>query len=216
MALALYMHPLSSFCHKVLIALYENEVPFEPRVVDLGDAAQRAALAALWPFAKFPVLRDEARDRTIPESTIIIEYLSQHHPGKVELIPLDPDLARETRARDRFFDVYLHEPLQKVIVDRIRPEGSRDPYGVEQARGTIETALGLLERDMAEREWATGESFGLADCAAAPPLYYIHNHVRPFADSHPRVASYLERLQRRPSYARVLREAAPYLHMVPK
>ena len=216
MALALYLHPLSSYCHKVLIALYENEVPFEPKVVNLGDPEERAAFAAVWPIAKFPVLRDEARARIVPESTSIIEYLAQHYPGKVELVPLDPELARETRARDRFFDLHLHDPMQKVIGDRIRPDGQRDPYGVAQARKAIDTALDMLEHDMAEREWATGASFSLADCAAAPPLYYIHNHVRPYADSHPSVASYLERLQRRPSYARALREAAPYFGMVPK
>ena len=216
MALKLYFHPLSSYCHKALIALYENDVPFEPRLVNLQDPAERAAFKAIWPMGKFPVLRDEARDRTIPESTVIIEYLAQHHPGKVELIPLDPDLARETRARDRFLDLYLHNPMQKVIGDRMRPEGQKDSAGVAEALATIQTALGMLEHEMAEREWATGERFSLADCAAAPPLYYITNHVRSFRDTHPNMTRYLERLQQRPSYARVLREAEPYLAWVPK
>jgi glutathione S-transferase len=216
MAMRFYFHPLSSYCHKALIALYENDIPFEPQVVNLQDPAERAALAALWPMAKFPVLRDEARDRTIPESTVIIEYLAQHYPGKVELIPPDPDLARETRARDRFLDLYLHNPMQKVIGDRMRPEGRKDPTGVAEALATIQTALGVLEPEMAGREWAMGEHFSLADCAAAPPLYFITNHVRSFRDTHPNVTRYLERVQQRPSYARVLREAEPYLGWVPK
>ena len=216
MALKLYYHPLASYCHKALIALYENDVPFEPVMVNLGDERERAAFKAIWPIGKFPVLRDESHDRTIAESTIIIEYLAQHYPGRVELIPLDPYLARETRARDRFFDLYLHNPLQKVIIDRIRPEGQKDAQGVAEALATIQTALGMLEPEMAEREWAMGEPFSLADCAAAPPLYYIANHVQPYAATHPNVAAYLSRLQARPSYARVLREAAPYFALVPK
>ena len=216
MALALYLHPLSSYCHKVLIALYENQVPFEPRISDLSDPAQRAALAALWPMAKFPLLRDEARGRTVPESSIIIEYLAQHYPGKVALIPLDPESAREVRARDRFFDLYLHDPMQKIIGDRLRPADRRDPVGVEQARGTVATALDMLEREMAERDWAAGAGFSMADCAAAPPLFYIENHVASYRASHPNVARYLERLQARPSYARALKDAEPYFSMVPK
>ena len=216
MALKLYFHPLASYCHKALIALYENEVPFEPVVVNLGDERERAAFKAIWPIGKFPVLRDEAHGRTIAESTVIIEYLAQHYPGKVELTPLDPDQARETRARDRFFDLYLHNQLQKVILDRIRAEGQKDPQGVADAQATIQTALGMLEPEMAEREWAMGEHFSLADCAAAPPLYYIANYVQGYAATHPNVAAYLQRLQARPSYARVLREAGPYLSMVPK
>ena len=105
MSLTLYFHPLSSFCHKVLIALYENDTPFTPNIVDLMDEAQRAALVKLRPTGKFPVLRDEARDRTIPESSIIIEYLAQHYPGRTALIPADADLALQTRLQDRFFDL---------------------------------------------------------------------------------------------------------------
>jgi glutathione S-transferase len=216
MSLKFFFHPLASYCQKVLIALYENGTPFEPHVVDFSNEASAAAFRKLWPVAKMPVLRDDARDRTIPESSIIIEYLAQHYPGKVELIPLDPDLARETRARDRFFDLYLHNPMQKVIGDRLRPEGQKDAQGVAEALATIQTALGMLEPEMAGREWAMGAKFGLADCAAGPPLYFITNHVRSFADTHPNVTRYLERLQQRPSYARALREAEPYLGWVPK
>lgn len=214
MSLVLHYHPLASYCHKVLIALYENEVPFVPQLVDLGDPAQRAEFLRLWPIGKFPVLRDEAREETIPESSIIIEYLQQYYPGKVKLIPDAADDARETRLRDRFFDNYVHEHMQKIVTDRLRPAGSDDPHGVEHARKVMRTAFDMLEKDMAHRTWAAGESFGLADCAAAPALFYA-NKVMPIADHHPHLARYLDRLMQRPSYARVLIEAQPYFAMFP-
>ena len=214
MSLVLHYHPLASFCHKVLIALYENEVPFTPQIVDLADPGQRAEFLALWPIGKFPVLEDAARGKMIPESSIIIEYLEQHHPGKEKLIPEDREQMRETRLLDRFFDLYVHEPMQKIVGDRLRPEGAKDPHGVDHARKTMRTALGMLEKDMASRTWATGETFGLADCAAAPALFYA-DKVMPIAEHHPNVAGYRERLMQRPSYARVLREAQPYFSMFP-
>lgn len=214
MSLVLHYHPLSSFCHKVLIALYENDVPFTPKIVDLGDPGQRAGFLALWPIGKFPVLQDPARDRTIPESSIIIEYLDQHHPGKGRLIPDDPMQAREVRLRDRFLDLYVHEPMQKIVGDRLRPEGAKDPHGVDHARKMMRTALGMLEKDMASRTWAAGEAFSLADCAAAPALFYA-DKVMPIAGDYPGAARYLARLMERPSYARVLREAQPYFAMFP-
>jgi glutathione S-transferase len=214
MSLLLHYHPLASFCHKALIALYENEVPFTPRMVDLADPVQRAEFLRLWPIGKFPVLQDADRGKTIPESTIIIEYLEQHHPGKGKLIPDDPGQARETRLLDRLFDLYVHEPMQKIVGDRLRPEDAKDAHGVDHARKTMHTALGMLERDMASRIWATGEAFSLADCAAAPALFYA-DKVVPIAGDYPNVAAYLERLIERPSYARVLREAQPYFAMFP-
>lgn len=209
MSLTLYFHPLASYCWKVLLALYEAETPFRPQQVDLADPEERAALARLWPVAKFPVLRDAARDRVVPESTIIIEYLSLHYPGKVELLPADPEGARETRLRDRFYDLYVHEPMQKIVGDRLRPAERRDPHGVEQAHATLDLSYAMLEEDKATRESATGRAFGLADCAAAPALYYA-NKVHPFGERYPRVAAYLERLLARPSFTRVLAEAEPY------
>jgi glutathione S-transferase len=215
MSLTLHFHPLSSFCWKALIALYENDVPFAPNLVDLSDAAQRAKLVALWPIAKFPVLRDDANDRTVPEATIIIEYLSQHYPGKVALVPPDADRARETRLRDRFYDLYVHEQMQKIVGDKLRPEGKHDPHGVEQARARIDTAYGMVERDLESGgPWAMGEAFTMADCAAAPALYYA-NLVQPLGDGHGRVKAYLARLVERPSFARVLKEAEPYFAMFP-
>jgi glutathione S-transferase len=214
MSLALYYHPLASYCWKALVGLYELGAPFTPRFVDLSDATQRAELAKLWPFAKFPVLRDDARDQTIPEATILLEYLSQHHAGAAPLVPGDPDRARETRARDRFFDLYVHEPMQKIVGDRIRPADAKDPYGVEQARATLETAYGVLEPLAGKHTWAMGEAFTLADCAACPALYYA-NRVHPFGGGRKNVAAYLERLVARPSFARVLGEAEPYFKMFP-
>lgn len=215
MSLKLYLHPLSSYCWKTILAFYENGTPFEPLIVDLGNAAERAALARLWPFAKFPVLRDEARDRTVPESSIIIEYLAQHYPGATPLLPADADQARETRLRDRFYDLHVHEHMQKIVGDRLRPEGQRDSLGVERARAQLRIAYGMIEQDMAGRTWATGEAFSMADCAASPALYYA-NKVQPLGESHPNTAAYLGRLTQRPAFARVLREAQPYFAMFPQ
>lgn len=165
MSLTLYLHPLSSYCHKVLIALYENGTPFERQIVDLGDAGQREAFRRLWPPAKFPVLRDEARNLTIPESSIIIEYLAQQYPGDIALLPADPAQARETRLRDRFFDLHVHEHLQKIVGDRLRPAERRDALGVAMAHEKLNLAYDLLDALMATRRWAAGEAFSMADCA---------------------------------------------------
>lgn len=214
MSLKLYFHPLASFCWKALIALYENDTPFEPRIVDLMDAADSAAFKQVWPIGKFPVLRDNARDRTIPESSIIIEYLAQHYRGGTQLIPADADLAREVRLQDRFYDLYVHEPMQKIVTDRLRPDGKNDPHGVEQARALLQTALGMVEHDMAGKSWAVGGAFTMADCAAAPALFYA-DKVMPLNATHKVAEEYLERLKQRPSMARVLEEAQPYFHMFP-
>jgi len=215
MSLTLHFHPLSSFCQKALIALYENDIPFEPHVVNLFDEADNAAFKKLWPIGKFPVLRDEARDRTVPESSIIIEYLAQHYPGRSKLVPTDAELARRTRLSDRFHDLYVNVPVGKVVTDRLRPAGRNDPHGVEEAKALLKTSLDMIEADMASKTWAMGEAFTMADCAAAPALFYA-NIVMPFAETHGTAAAYLGRLTARPSYARVLKEAEPYLAMMPK
>ena len=213
MSLTLHLHPLSSFCQKALIAFYENDTPFTPHVVDLGDAGAAARFKALWPIGKFPVLRDDARGRTVPESTIIIEYLQQFYPGRTRFIPSDPDLAWQVRLRDRFYDNYVHLPMQKIVGDKLRPAGASDPHGVAQARAQLETSYGMLEAEMRDRTWAAGEAFTLADCAAAPALYFA-NLVQPFA-AHKSIAAYFERLLARPSFARAVREADPYRHLFP-
>jgi glutathione S-transferase len=213
MSLKLYFHPLSSFCHKVLIALYETGTLFEPRIVDLfGEAAE---YRKIWPIGKIPVLRDEAKDRTIPETSIIIEYLAQYFPGKTQLFPTDRDLCRQMRLRDRFYDLYVNVPMQKIVTDKLRPEGRNDSFGVEEARDLLKTSLGMIEEDMASNRWAMGDDFTMADCAAAPALFYA-NVVMPFHETHKHAAAYLGRLMERPSFARVLKEAQPYFAMMPK
>ena len=214
MALTLYFHPLASFCHKVLIALYENDTPFTPHIVDLGDAASRAAFEKVWPIAKFPVLVDDAAGRTIPESSIIIEYLAQHFPGRTPLVPADPDLARQTRMRDRFYDHYVHHQMQKIVGDRIRPDGKKDPYGVDDAKRILAVAYGMIDQEMSGKAWAMGGAFTMADCAAAPALFFA-NKVLPLSDAHTNVSAYLKRLTERPSYARGLEEAQPYMKFFP-
>lgn len=208
----LYHHPLSSFCWKVLIALYEADVSFEPRVVNLGDPADRAAFQAVWPLARFPVLRDEARGRTIPESSIIVEYLARTEPTAATLVSSDADVALRTRLLDRLIDDTIHRPLQQVVADRLRPQDQRDPYGVDKAKNLIRTGYDLVA-PMIAGPWAMGDDFTLADCAAVPALYYADYAVS-LADR-PELAAYLARLKARPSVARVLREAEPFLQYFP-
>jgi glutathione S-transferase len=215
MSLTLHFHPLSSFCWKALIALYENGTPFVANHVNLGDPADRAALLKLWPVGKFPVLRDEARGQTVPESSVIIEYLDRYYPGATRFIPADPELAWQTRLRDRFYDLYLHLPMQKIMGDRMRPEGARDPHGVEEARAQLSHSYRMIETQMMRSEWAMGDAFGLADCAALPPLFY-GNMVEPFGEANKNLAGYFERLKARVSVARAIKEAEPYFNMVPK
>jgi glutathione S-transferase len=161
-----------------------------------------------------PVLRDEARDRTVPESTIVVEYLNAHYPGPVELVPADIDLAREVRIADRFYDFYVQEPMQKIVGDRLRPEGKTDPFGVDQARVQLRSSYAMIDRDMRSKTWAAGEAFTLADCAAAPALFYA-NKVEPFGDKYPAARRYHDRLLQRPSVARVIEEAQPYFKFFP-
>jgi glutathione S-transferase len=214
MSLTLYYHPLASYCWQPLIALYENDTPFTPHIVDLMDAASAAAFKTLWPIGKFPVLRDEARGVTVPESTVVIEYLARHYPGRTLLVPSDPDLAWRVRLSDRFYDHYINDPMSKIVTDRIRPAGRNDPHGVEEARVLLGTALDMVEAEMGGRAWAVGDAFTMADCAAAPALFYA-DKVMPLGETRPRAAAYLGRLMQRPSFARVLREAEPYFKMFP-
>lgn len=209
MSLTLYFHPLSSYCQKALVALYENDTPFEPLIIDLADESSRARLTKIWPVGKFPVLRDDAKDRTVPESSIIIEYLARHYPGRTALVPPDEDIARQTRLRDRFFDLYVNDPMGKIVTDRLRPAGQSDPLGVEQAKARLQTAYGIVDQDMETKVWAMGDAFTMADCAAAPALFYA-NQVMPFADTYKHVAGYFTRLMERPSFARAVKEAQPY------
>jgi glutathione S-transferase len=214
MSLQLFMHPLSSYCHKVLIAFYENNIPFDVLRVDQPEVG--AEFGKLWPVNRFPLLRDTARGEVIPESSIIIEYLQQYYPGPVQLMPSDPEHARQVRLKDRFCDLYLHASMQKFAFDQRRPADQHDLYGIEEAKKMYFTALDMLEADIAGKTWITGETFTLADCAAAPALFYGDRFYGPFRDSHPQTGAYLDRLMARPSYARALEEAKPFFHFLPK
>lgn len=214
MALTLYYHPLSSFCQKVLIALYENGTPFTGHVVDLMNEGARAGLLAMWPVGKIPVLRDDRAGRTIPETTIIIEYLEQHFPGRHPLLPADETARLDARLWDRFFDLYVQVPLQKIVIDRLRGDGEHDERGVAEAKATLRIAYDMIEHQLANSAWAVGEDFSIADCAAAPALFYS-GIVEPFAPSRPNVAAYFERLLERPSVKRTIEEAKPFFHMFP-
>jgi glutathione S-transferase len=214
MVLRLYYHPLSSFCWKALIGLYEKDVAFEGQIVNFMDPEEDAAFRKIWPVRRFPVLRDEAEDRLIPESSIILEYIDQKFSGGPRLIPTDPTRAREMRLRDRFLDLYVHVPMQKVVTDRLRPEGKHDPFGVDQAKDLIETSYRMLDQEMRSRAWIMGDDFTMADCAAMPALFYGAMAV-PLGE-HRNLADYLDRLKQRPSVARVIREAEPYFKYVPK
>ncbi len=212
MALSLYAHPFSSYCQKVLIALFENDTPFELRFLDHTDEAILAEWAALWPIRKMPVLVDEGR--TVVESSVIIEHLDIHHRGRVRFVPEDPAEALEVRTLDRVFDNYVETPMQKIVGDGMRAEGEKDPAGVAAARALLDRTYGWLDARMAGREWAVGSSFGLADCAAAPALFYA-DWAHPFGDRHPALAAYRQRLLARPSFARAVDDARPFRQLFP-
>jgi glutathione S-transferase len=205
--LQLYAHPFSSYCQKVLIALYENEIPFEMRLLVPEDPRTAAEHAALWPLQRMPVLVDESR--TVVEASIIVEHLQLFHPGRVRLIPEDPRDALGVRMMDRFFDNYVMTPMQRIVFDAIRKPEERHPQTVAESRALLDTAYRWLDGQLAGREWAAGESFGLADCAAAPALFYA-DWAHPIAPEHTSVRAYRTRLLARPSFARAVDEARPY------
>ncbi|NKQ73698.1 glutathione S-transferase [Rhizobium sp. UPM1132] len=214
MSLVLYGHPLASFCHKVLIALYENGTPFEDRIVDLSSEESRADLFRFWPIGKMPLLRDEARDSTIPETSIIIEYLEQYYPGPIRLLPLEIDRALQVRLWDRFFDLYVQTPMQTLVSNHMRPEGTADEREVEAAKATLATAYSMIEKQLADKPWISGDGFTMADCAAAPALFYAETLI-PFSQEQPNLRAYYDRLLARPSFGRVLEEARPYFEFYP-
>jgi glutathione S-transferase len=209
--LTYYFHPFSSFCWKALIALYENQTPFEPHVLHLQHQEVREAFARISPMAKMPALTDG--ERAVWEASIVIEYLDQIHPGKTRFIPDDPAKALEVRRMDRMLDLYIHEQMQKIVGDHLRPEAARDRYGVEEAHRRIERGYDYLESVLPADGWACGEDFSLADCAAFPALFYA-NAVRPFGER-AKLGAYFARLKERPSVERVLEEARPLFHMFP-
>jgi glutathione S-transferase len=211
-SLELYAHPFSSYCQKVLIALYENGTPFKLRLLDPDDRKTAAEHEARWPLRRMPVLVDEGR--TVVESSIIIEYLGLRHPGPVRLVPEDVFAALDVRVMDRFFDNYVSAPMQKIVTDRIRAVGARDPHGVAEARQLLDVAYRWLDGEMSEREWAAGDAFSLADCAAAPALFYA-DWAHPIGEAFSHVHAYRRRLLARRSFARAVDEARPYRPLFP-
>ena len=209
---SLYAHPFASYCQKVLIALYENGTPFTYRRIGPEDPTAMTELAALWPLKKFPVLVDEGQ--TYVESSVIIEYLAIRHPGVVQLIPKDPQGALQVSMLDRFFDNYVMTPMQRIVADFLRPASDRDPLGVKEARSLLDSAYGWLNGVMATRNWAAGADFSLADCAAAPSLFYS-DWVHEVRDEFPHVRAYRRRLLARPSVARAVDEGRPYRQFFP-
>jgi len=214
MSLTLYLHPLASFCHKVLIALYENDTPFQASLVDFSSPGSAAALLERWPVGKIPVLYDSKTGRVVAETSIMIEYLQSHYPGPVQLIPNDAERQLDVRLWDRFFDLYVSVPMQKIVGDRIRPEGAADPYGVVEARTTLDTAYRMIEGQLHKAPWIAGETFTMADCSALPALFFS-TIVHPAGTDSPQLQGYLERLLARPSVKRVLSEAQPYFEFFP-
>jgi glutathione S-transferase len=211
--LTLYYHPLSSYCHKLLIALEELEVEVDRRLLNLGDPDERAAFLKLWPLGKMPLLVDGGQ--AIPETSVIIEHLQRHHaaPGRA-LIPLDPDEAIRVRLWDRLFDLYVMTPMQAFTANLLRPEAERDPASVARAGEALRTAYALIERQLDGRTWVATDSFSLADCAAAPALFYAVTYV-PIVAEHARLAAYVDRLMDHPPVARTIDQARPWFKFYP-
>lgn len=210
MSLALYYHPLASYCHKVLIALYERHIAFHPQLVDLGNAEHRKQLSTHWPLCKFPVLHDAQRGVSLPESSIIIEYLDHRFPGHPPMIPADREDTLDVRLWDRIFDNYVHTPMQEIVADRLRQtNGDTSPQ-----RALLDAAYRMIDRQVSARTWAASNAFSLADCAAAPALFYA-NTLEPLPRALPHLCNYFDRLMERPSVRRTIEEAKPYFHLYP-
>lgn len=212
MTLTLYYHPFSSYSWKALIAFHETGTPFTPRRIDDPQAA--AEWKRRWPIGRFPVLVEETSGLTLPEASIIIEYVDSHHPGPQKLLPDDLDVRLEVRLLDRFFDNYLHHAMQKIVADRLRDADHRDAQGVHDARGLLDSCYAWLDTRMAGRHWAVGDGFTLADCAAAPALFYA-DWVHPIGDGFPEVTAYRTRLLARPAVRRVVDDARPFRMLFP-
>lgn len=211
--LALYGHPFSSYTQKVLTALYENGTPFELLNLDPAEPVSHSAdWLRHWPLAKFPVLVDG--DRTVVESSIVIEHLQLAHPGPVLLIPTDPRAALDVRFMDRFFDLHVMAPVQHAVNAALTGNAERKAEGVAWATEKLEKAYAWLEGMWAGRTWAAGESFSLADCAAAPSLFYA-DWTHPIAATYPQLRAYRARLLARPPFARAVEGGRPYRHYFP-
>ncbi len=212
MSLILHYHPLSSYCWKVLIALDEKGVKFEARMVDFGDAAAQSAFIALWPTGKIPLLEDDGRP--VPETSIMIEYVDRRWPGDIQLVPDDPAQQLEVRLWDRLFDLYVMTPMQNYIAQLLRPEDKRDPQTSADALAALDRAYDMIEARLAGRRWAAGDRFSMADCAAAPALFYA-DIVQPFGPKRPVLQHYFEALMARPSVQRAIVQAQPFFQYFP-
>lgn len=212
MTLVLHAHPLSSYCQKVLLGLRENGVAFDYRKIDFGDPVHAADLERLWPMKRIPVLVENGA--AIVESSIILEHIDRAYPGDTALIPADAATALETRFMDRVFDLYVMTPMQAIVFEALRPPEARDPFGAAKARKELDTIYAWLDTKLDGREWAAGESFTLADCAAAPSLFYA-DWTQPIPAEHARLKAYRARLLARPQFARIVDEARPYRQFFP-
>lgn len=210
MSLVLHYHPLSSYCWKVLIGLEEAGVPFEAEMVNLGDPEARAAFGRLWPTGKIPLLEDRAAGRVVPETSIMLEYADRH--GR--LLPADPEARLEARLWDRVFDNYVMTPMGRIVADRIRGQDKHDPDYVAARRAELQKAYVMIDGHMAGRTWAAGEAFSLADCAAAPSLFYALV-IEPAASDLPNLAAYHDRLLARPSVAKAIDGARQWFQYFP-
>ncbi len=214
MSLILHTHPLSSCCQKVLVALYETGAPVQLRHLDLADAAERDAHRARWPLGKMPVLEDTVSGHMLPETSIIIEHLVQRHPGPVPLLPSDPKACLQVRLWDRVCDLYVMTPMQAAVAATFTGDAASAARAASVSSAQLESAYGLLERQLAGGSWLAGEDFSLADCAAMPALFYAAA-VRPFAHDFPALGAYFARLLQRSSVRRVLKDAKPWLGNFP-
>jgi glutathione S-transferase len=212
MDLHFYAHPFSSYCQKVLVALYEHDLPFTWRPINNGDADAEEEFARRWPMRHMPLLTDGGRD--VVEASIVIEYLERYRGDAPPLIPVDADEALHVRFLDRFFDNYVMTPMQRIVYDHIRPEPERDARGVADARALLERSYAWLDAHMAGKQWAAGQAFTLADCAAAPALFYA-DWVHPIPARYEHARAYRARLLARPSFARAVDEARPYRKLFP-
>jgi glutathione S-transferase len=212
MPLSFFGHPFSSYCQKALVAFYEHGIPFQFRMLTPEDPETGREFVHRWPIRRMPVVVEGAA--VVREATVIVEYLDQNHGEAGKLIPEDPAVALEARFMDRVFDNYVMTPMQKIVGDKLRSEDKRDPQGVGEARALLDTTYGWLDGVMADRQWAAGERFSLADCAAAPSLFYA-DWAHPMDGRFPNVEAYRDRLLARPSFARAVNEARPYRPLFP-
>ncbi|MFP2898693.1 glutathione S-transferase family protein [Corallococcus sp. 4LFB] len=212
MALAVYGHPFSSYTQKVLIALYENGTPFEFRNIGPDTPEHTAEWLRRWPLRKFPLLVDG--DRQVVETSVIIEYLQLAHPGQVRLLPADPMAALDVRFLDRFFDLHVMNMVQHAVNGALTGDATKRKDGLATAVENLERAYAWIEGQLAGRTWATGADFTLADCAAAPSLFYA-DWTHRIPESCPQLRAYRARLLARPSVARAVDGGRPFRPLFP-